>query len=326
MKHFTCYTFAPWDMPFWTALMAAYPRHARWIHEADGLLRVIDYRHGLHYRTAFKKPRALKLLLDGAALLVWNGSTPEYDAALAHARARKMTPIFMENGFGIAGKVQIDRAGVNAASSFARLPIEAIRTFPALTMPLTFTQPPAPDDAGEEPALPDRFVFLPLQIEDDTQIEQHAPLRWRRMERVIQAVKTGLPKGYKLVMKEHPGAPTDPELRACFPTVTWLRFMPIAKILPAAALVVTVNSNVGVQAIAAGLPVVTLGDAIYSRPELVTCAPEAGSLRGALQAALDALPDADLRARWLVALFCGCLCNADPASILARVEALEVGA
>lgn len=119
-----------------------------------------------------------------------------------------------------------------------------------------------------------RFLF-PLQLDCDSQIRLHSPFAGMHaaIETVLQSFATHAPQEAVLVVKEHP---LDNGL------VNWRRFVSkvaerlgiaarivyledgdIAKLVRLATGVVTVNSTTGTFALTAGVPVITLGDAIY---------------------------------------------------------------
>jgi hypothetical protein len=146
---------------------------------------------------------------------------------------------------------------------------------------------PLPGDHAE---LPDSFVFLPLQVHDDTQVLTHG--RWvdsmatlcANVRRAADAL--GLP----VVAREHPadlGRIDHRALRRAFPSFLWTRTRPLAPCLRAARAVVTVNSTVGLEALVAGTPVVCCGDAIYEHPALAASARSPEELRTALAAACE---------------------------------------
>ena len=54
-----------------------------------------------------------------------------------------------------------------------------------------------------------------------------------------------------------------------YPDIVWLKHYPMNNILKKAAAVITINSGVGVEALAEHKPVITLGQAFYNVPGLV---------------------------------------------------------
>jgi capsular polysaccharide export protein len=155
--------------------------------------------------------------------------------------------------------------------------------------------------------LPERYIFLPFQVHDDTQIVIHSP--WvDRMETMLRAVlraRAAIGCDLPIVVKEHPvdigrydyeGLPERREVAA------WLWDQTLEEVMPGAAVVVTVNSTVGLEAVVAGKPVVTLGNALYNHAGIVHHAAGEGQLAGALQAALSTPIDEAWRHRFLCQL------------------------
>jgi capsule polysaccharide modification protein KpsS len=324
---------------FWRNLAERLPS-ARWIHHGDAFgLRIIEWKHGQQRAVRYRRPYQLPAQLAGRALVVWNGSEPGHQAALQSAREHRMATIFLENAFGLPGKLQADPCGVNASSAFAALPVEHFRAFPPIDVMPSFAQrpvaPECPQEAlpGDVEPLPAKYAFLPLQLEYDTQVQVHVPARWRSMATVVADVRAALPKRFALVVKLHPSdtrGTGQAAMAAGVKGVTWLRTSPIDDILAGAALVVTLNSSVGLQALAmglplqAGVPVVTLGKSIYSKPGLVNCA-TVETLREAITAGLQRDYDLLLRAQFLTCLLDHYLVDAGPEAIIARILELADG-
>lgn len=122
------------------------------------------------------------------------------------------------------------------------------------------------------------FVVFPLQLDADAQVRLHS--RFSGMAEairfVVRSFAENAPCGLQLVVKEHP---LDNGVRDWFAElrmqaaahgvadrVHYLESGDVAAILEKSAGVVTINSTTGTLAIAAGVPVITLGDAIYDMP------------------------------------------------------------
>ena len=223
--------------------------------------------------------------------LIWNGTMPHLLPIVEAARAGGLRPLFVENGF-FPQCQQWDPDGVNAGSTAARLPAAAfagLPTDPQIWRTL-FAQRPVEHTAAEPPLrgdleeLPTRYAFLPLQLATDTQITRYS--RFRSMRAVVEEVAAVLPDGLRLVVKEHPSAPTrdgSTALLRDFPEVIFTRYRRIDELLLGAACCVTVNSSVGLQALCRRVPVIVLGEAIYARPEWCQLADTPAALAAALR-------------------------------------------
>ena len=140
----------------------------------------------------------------------------------------------------------------------------------------------------ENVELPDKFILLPLQVQDDTQILMHS--RFSGMEEVIEeTVQAAKSLNYQLVIKEHPqdlGRVNYEEIKKKYPEVVWVRWIPIPELIKKADVVVTVNSSVGIEALLEKKPVVVLGDAFYNKPGVVWSARK-GEMANQISSALN---------------------------------------
>ena len=154
------------------------------------------------------------------------------------------------------------------------------------------------------PAAP--FFFLPLHVPNDAQITVRHP-EYVHQADLVRLVAAALPSGVSLVVKEHPhavGAMGYAQLRemAEIPNVKV-----VAAALSAHALirqsvgVVTLNSDVGWEAILWGKPVVVIGRPFYDIPPYAIRAHDGQDLSTALVAALKQEPTKDTAILALVA-------------------------
>lgn len=122
-------------------------------------------------------------------------------------------------------------------------------------------------DEGDS-TLPDEYVFVPLQVHDDTQVLYNSPYiddMYEFVDLVHDAVAS-VDEDVSVVVKEHPadlGRIDYSDLRGRYPDTVWLRDYPIDEVIENARAVVTLNSSVGMQALDRYVPVVTVGDSFY---------------------------------------------------------------
>lgn len=142
--------------------------------------------------------------------------------------------------------------------------------------------------------LPDgRYLFVPFQVEADTQVLYNAPYvdsMGEFLSLVVEA-RDAVDEDLSIVVKEHPadiGKTNHQSLRMTNPEITWLKDYPIDEVIENAAVVMTLNSSVGFQAMAAENPVVTLGDTLYNNHPSVFHARSASEVTPALSNALAA--------------------------------------
>ncbi len=224
------------------------------------------------------------------AVVLWNGSHLNDRAITLAARKLNIRVLFMENG-PLPNSTVLDESGVNFAGSAAqhwRRYQRRSRGAPGGAQPHPPAGPAAlvPRELAigrvAEPAiaLPARFIFVPFQVDDDTQIVLYSP--WIRSMTQLFDVLTGClaelqDDSIHLVFKAHPSSPrTYPALRARgHPRVRFANGNATEELIRRTQAVVTVNSSVGVESLLLGVPVITLGQACYAQPGLT--APDRGT-------------------------------------------------
>jgi len=159
------------------------------------------------------------------------------------------------------------------------------------------------------PRLPPAFAFFPLQVRDDSQLTVHSPLYGNRLEAAIVDVRRALQEvapGLPLVIKLHPAdrgrSNYDPLVRAC-PEVIWVGSGDVRRLLERSALVITVNSTVGIEGLIFGKPVVMLGRSFYGFHGLVHPVRDRRELPAVLRTARNNPPDARLVEQYLLFLY-----------------------
>lgn len=128
-------------------------------------------------------------------------------------------------------------------------------------------------------SLPNIFIF-PLQLDCDSQVRTHSSFGGLTpaIEMVLQSFATHAPPGATLVIKEHPldngmrnwrKLVNQEAARLCIAArVRFIEDGDLQHITARAAGMVTINSTSGTLALAAGIPVITLGQALYDMPGL----------------------------------------------------------
>jgi capsular polysaccharide export protein len=124
------------------------------------------------------------------------------------------------------------------------------------------------------------YYLFPLQLDCDTQIRIHSPFKRLApsIHHVVQSFATHAPTDALLVLKEHPLDNRLTNWRRVIrraarahgveKRVVFIEDAPLERLLSGARSVVTVNSTTGVLALASGLPVKALGEAVYDMPDL----------------------------------------------------------
>jgi capsular polysaccharide export protein len=155
--------------------------------------------------------------------------------------------------------------------------------------------------------LPGRYLFLPFQVDHDTQILHNSP--WiRGMRHLFAEAESALDAcgdpALHLVFREHPSTRAlYPELHDRARAHGRLHFVndrPLAEVIERSLAVATINSTVGVESLLLGRKVVTLGDAFYNIPGLVLHAPSRDAFRRAVAGGLERFePEEPLRRGFL---------------------------
>lgn len=121
----------------------------------------------------------------------------------------------------------------------------------------------------EEVVLPDKFVFIPLQVHDDTQIIFNSPYI-KKMEDIFDFhyndIRSVLPD-HKIVVKEHPEdlfRKSYKQLKKKYIDILWLRRFNFEKLVDKCDIMITVNSSCGFQALGKYKRVLILGESFYN--------------------------------------------------------------
>ncbi len=129
------------------------------------------------------------------------------------------------------------------------------------------------------------FHIALLQLEHDTSFLVHSPYATMTefIAEVIEGFAKGAPRHHHLVFKAHPLENDRRNLKheirrlaAEFGVESRVHFVrggKLQKLLLSARSAVTVNSTAGQQVLSLGLPIRTLGDAVYDKPEFVSHQP-----------------------------------------------------
>lgn len=229
--------------------------------------------------------------LPGGLAVAWNGIKGTRRAFMQAARDAGRGTVFLERS-PLPERLTVDPVGINEENGLPRDP-EFYRAWAdrapgrdgedwrALSSLLTARAPKRHDvaqaaaggDLADSP-----FLFVPLQVPDDTQIRQF-PGWTGGMEGFLAALSDAvphLPAGWHLRLKEHPSSKiplTAPlaamQARHGRQVVVDNATDTFAQVAASRA-VVTLNSSVGLQSFFFDRPVLVLGRAFFRIPGLVT--------------------------------------------------------
>jgi hypothetical protein len=219
--------------------------------------------------------------------VVWNGLNPKYDRAMARLKSRGTPVIYTELGWHPQrGHIQIDPTGINANASWAAEPL----TRPGVT-PLRVRE------SGD--------LLLVLQLDHDTQITRLSPW-FADMRAFVEFMCRH--SALRVRVRHHPRRRPTEEFIAGVGQLggTWDESPSLAAAMAGARALACVNSSCGVEALAAGLPVLCYGKANYRHPGAVYCLDDdpqltrsTTELLGAGRCALFQEPVAEIVARVL---------------------------
>lgn len=215
---------------------------------------------------------ALWQLKDYDALFVWNGYKTEQQAIIKAARVLGKKVIYWEMG-SFHNSLAMDEKGVNYHSRLPR-DIEFYRNWakanpnpPQKIILHKRNQEFNAITSQDKPDLSQPYVFLPLQVFNDTQLLFFSD--WvKNIPHLIEVAKNisqHLPQGWRILIKEHP---------SCFSRYD-KKFITNDKVqlangydshtlIEKAQAVLTINSSVGLEAMLFQKPVITLGKSFYT--------------------------------------------------------------
>ncbi len=205
-------------------------------------------------------------------LMVWNGILFRQAIAVEIARLHGMRVVYGETGL-LPGRITVDPEGVNYHNRVPRDKafFETYRCDKPLPKRLI---PRNPKNAAKfvsehKTALPEHYIFIPFQVDYDTQILTYSP--WirdmRMLFNVIGHISMQLPDLY-FVFKEHPSSiKSYPDLHARAERSDRLLFAnawPTQTLIEKSDAVITVNSTVGIESLLFHKRVIVLGNAFYA--------------------------------------------------------------
>lgn len=233
---------------------------------------------------------------------MWNGARMPLAVTGYIAKLMGIRTLYFENGV-LPNTTTIDSKGVNFCNSLVDLPLafwESVTIDRAKLQLLTaqslkvrekrknkskfttFSSLLNRQEMCNQVSLPENYIFVPFQVHDDTQVLLFSP-RITTMEQLLKYVchaveqfnqKVTVPP-LKIVVKEHPsdyGRVDYTELRQQYHecNVVFANDYLTEDLIKQSKGVITLNSSVGIEALLYHKPVITLGNAFYNIPGLVT--------------------------------------------------------
>jgi len=202
-----------------------------------------------------------EMLPDTDLVFIWNGGLGK-EIEIAEKCRQQGTPLyFMELGWlPQTNTFYFDPKGVNYASTLPDWRYKEISGAESdfTRTKLAFYHNKVARLTGLE--FEDDFVFVPFQVENDSQIKKYSP-RIKKMQELIDYCVAYIPGNiyFKKHPKDDPGELRFPGRCKVYQTGTTHDFL----IHKQCRYCVTINSTVGVEALSYNKPVITLGQAFY---------------------------------------------------------------
>jgi len=227
-------------------------------------------------------------------LVLWNGRVPAYRAAaVVAARVMGIPVVFFERGV-LPNKIYADPKGINADSSIAlsshdlfneKKAMGFIKDYKSQTQSVE-SQPKrrSKQELCQSLGIPNgkKIIFVPLQIQEDTQIYIFS--HWiKSMKQLVTEVSKALGDNveYCLIVKKHPLDSRNYNFNH-LKNVFFVQDVNVKDLIEFSDALITVNSGVGLEALLYYKPVVCLGKAVYSNYGITIPARSREELRKAL--------------------------------------------
>lgn len=284
-------------------------RHNR-LRSLGALRRIM---HSLYAAFACARFHRAFLRQRPAAIVVWNGGHWFFQAAIRAAREFAIPVFYCENGL-LPNTATFDPCGINYHNAVPRDAefYRALAPMPPLARTTLVARKPAHGRSAQPLALPKRYLFVPLQMNRDTQIVFNSP--WiRDMYQLLQVLQAVIERAgdaeLAIVVKEHPSCAFcyDEQRSTLGPRFLFANGNSTQDLIDGAEAVITVNSTVGLEALLRERRVIVVGSAFYAIDELVLRAGNEDELVAAIDALVGWQPDAALRHQflgWLETVYC----------------------
>lgn len=206
-------------------------------------------------------------------LVMWNGLKYRQQVIKLVASQLDIKTYFMENGL-VPNMTTIDPIGINYLNSLPRDKLFYIQH--TETINHRKIEPYRYDLTTERPkSLPERYIFVPLQVNTDSQIIHFSP--WiknaQSLIAIMVAVANRIPNEIPhILIKPHPAGDEDiSELQAMIKHANKIQIVNeinTMQLIEHAEAIITINSTVGIEALLLNKKVITLGLAFYNIEDL----------------------------------------------------------
>jgi len=208
-------------------------------------------------------------------VVLWNGmKQPNRTPYVVAKAAGKKTQLF-ENGL-LPNTTVLDPQGVNALNSLPRAAdfyMDWTGEVEHTEKQLVVRKPHKNRKVtGSEVQTPERYIFVPFQVPNDTQIVCHSPWVpdmesfYSKLELTLSYLKEQPNwKPFKFIIKEHPSWPRSfKKLHDKNPDILFANNNNTQELIENSLAVITINSTVGIEALLLDKNVITLGNAFFN--------------------------------------------------------------
>ena len=214
-------------------------------------------------------------------ILLWNDMKWHQFIIKSTAANNQVKTAFFENGT-LPNTVTFDPKGVNYNNSVPR-----DRVFYQKKNAVEKTENRACSLLSKVSDLKNGYIFVPFQVDYDTQIISHSPWinNMGHFYQVLERLLVNLPTGVKIVIKEHPASSRCYQyLHENNSRIEFRNTDDTDALISNSRLVITINSTVGLESIFKEKPVLVLGKAFYSIEGLCSHVETESDLLGKVQA------------------------------------------
>jgi len=215
--------------------------------------------------------RYYQVIKQSKKLLVWNGFMFRQAIAIEIAKLHKIDIIYFETGF-LPHRFVMDIKGVNFYNSVPREKSFFLnyKNNKVLPTSLIARQPKNKSKffVSTKESLPVNYIFIPFQVEHDTQILLFSS--WiHSMEELFFLIKQVAEElGLNFVFKEHPSSKKEyRKLHKITQNHQYLSFKntyETQELIEKANAIITINSSIGIESLLFHQKVITLGDAFFN--------------------------------------------------------------
>lgn len=226
------------------------------------------------------------------SIVSWSGIMWHQLLFSSCAQSLGIKTIYMENG-PLPNTTAVDNKGVNYLNSMPRdsdffkglaerqsdLPTQLVERHAHHKKNLSGNQ-------STEKTLPEKYIFVPFQVDTDKQILAYSPWisNMNELFDILSETCDYLPDNWVFVVKEHPSCKKNfDHLHELHGKVIFLNNANTQTLISNAQAVLTINSSVGIESLLLEKPVLTLGKAFYNVPELVIMLRSADELKTVIQ-------------------------------------------